>query len=47
MSLTSALYKALRVSRDVNAARRGTVGKRVARRVAGKITGRAMGRWLR
>lgn len=47
MSLTSALYKALRVSRDVNAVRRGKVGKRVARRVAGKITGRALGRIFR
>lgn len=47
MSFKSFVYSALKVSNDVNAVRRGKVGKRVARRVAGKITGRAMGRIFR
>ncbi len=29
---------------DVNAVKKGKVGKRVARRVAGKVTGRSLGK---
>lgn len=46
-SVKSWLYLGLRVSNDLNAVKRGTVGKRLARRVVGKATGRAMGRFLR
>ncbi|SET83746.1 hypothetical protein SAMN05216389_13611 [Oceanobacillus limi] len=42
MSLKSFLYKALKYSNDVNAVKKGKVGKRVGRRVAGKATGKAM-----
>ena len=44
MGLRSALYKAARIMGDVNVAKKGKVGKRVARRVAGKSTGRALGK---
>jgi hypothetical protein len=33
-------YRLLRLSNDVNAVRRGKVGRRVACRIAGKATGR-------
>ena len=40
MGLRNALYKvAARIMGDVNALRRGKVGKRVARRTVGKATG--------
>ncbi|MCR6095853.1 hypothetical protein [Salipaludibacillus agaradhaerens] len=42
MSIKSSLYKLLRISNDINAVKRGTIGKRVARRATGKITGRAI-----
>lgn len=38
------IYKALRISNDINAIRRGKVGKRIKRRVAGKATGRGIGK---
>jgi len=41
------LYLLARLLGDVNAVRRGTVGKRIARRVAGKITGRGLRRLFR
>ncbi|MGH9192112.1 MAG: hypothetical protein ACRDZ0_06515 [Acidimicrobiales bacterium] len=37
---SSLLYRLLRLSNDVNAVRRGRVGRRVARRLDGKATGR-------
>ncbi|WP_181186221.1 hypothetical protein [Alkalicoccus urumqiensis] len=42
VSLKSFLYKALRISNDINAVRRGRVGRRVGRRVTGKATGKMM-----
>ena len=39
-------YKALAVSNDVNAVRKGKVGRRIVRRIAGRLSGKAMGRWL-
>lgn len=36
------LYKLSRVLGDVNAVKRGTVGKRVGRRVAGRQTGKLL-----
>lgn len=44
--IRSALYWFARVLGDVNAVRRGTVGKRVARRLAGKGTGRLLRRLI-
>jgi hypothetical protein len=47
MSLRSSLYKLARILGDVNAVKRGTVGRRVGRRVAGRVTGRGLGRLFR
>jgi len=44
VNIRSLLYKTARVMGDVNAARKGTVAKRVARRTAGRMTGRALGK---
>lgn len=42
--IRSMLYKSARVLGDVNAVKRGKVGKRLARRAAGRVTGRGLGR---
>ena len=42
MNIRSLLYKTARIMGDVNAVKKGTVGKRVARRAAGKVTGRGL-----
>ncbi|WP_199256749.1 hypothetical protein [Alteribacillus sp. YIM 98480] len=42
--LRSALYKTAKILGDINAVKRGTVGKRVGRRIAGKGTGRLLGK---
>lgn len=36
------LYWLAKIMGDVNAVRRGRVGKRIARRAAGKVTGRGL-----
>jgi len=41
------LYKTARIMGDVNAVKKGTVGRRIGRRVAGKITGRGLGKIFR
>lgn len=41
------IYKLLRISNDMNAIRRGKVGKRIGRRVAGRVTGKAIRRLFR
>lgn len=41
------LYALARFLGDVNAVKRGRVGRRVGRRIAGKATGRALGRLFR
>ncbi|MEI3596735.1 MULTISPECIES: hypothetical protein [unclassified Oceanobacillus] len=38
------IYKLLRISNDMNAIRRGKIGKRLGRRLLGKITGKGIGR---
>jgi hypothetical protein len=43
----SLLYKLARILGDVNAVKKGTVGRRVARRAAGKLTGRGLGKLFR
>lgn len=40
MKLKSIIYKALRISNDINAVRRGQVGKRIGRRVSGRFAGK-------
>lgn len=41
------LYAVARLLGDVQAVRKGTVGRRVARRVVGRATGRGIGRLFR
>lgn len=40
--MRSFLYKLARLLGDVNAVKKGRVGKRVARRAAGRMTGKGM-----
>lgn len=40
MSFKSAIYKALRISNDLNAIAKGKAGRRIGRRIYGKATGR-------
>lgn len=47
MSFRSFLYFLARLLGDVNAVRRGRVGKRIARRAAGRLTGRLLRRLFR
>ncbi len=44
MDTRSMLYEVARLMGDVNAVKKGTVGKRVGRRAAGKATGRGLGK---
>jgi len=46
-STRSLLYALARLLGDVNAVKKGKVGKRVGRRLAGKATGRGLRRLLR
>jgi len=41
------LYKLARLMGDFQAARRGTMGRRIARRLAGRSTGRALRKLFR
>jgi hypothetical protein len=41
------LYKLLALSNDVNAVRKGRIGRRIGRRLYGKATGRLAGRIFR
>jgi hypothetical protein len=41
------LYWLARLLGDVNAVKRGPVGRRIGRRAAGKLTGRGLGRLFR
>jgi len=41
------LYKLARILGDVNAVKKGRVGRRVGRRVAGRATGRGLGKLFR
>lgn len=42
MSLKSTIYKILRIWNDVDAIKKGTIGKRMGRRVAGKTAGKTI-----
>ena len=41
------LYKLARLIGDVNAVKRGRVGRRISRRIAGRATGKGLGRLFR
>lgn len=45
--IRSVLYGAAKLLGDVQAVRRGRVGRRIGRRVSGKMTGRLLGRIFR
>jgi hypothetical protein len=47
MSLTRQIYRLLRIRNDINAVRRGTIGRRLARRAYGRSTGRLARRMFR
>lgn len=42
--IRSLLYNVAKILGDVNAVKKGKIGKRVTRRVAGKVTGKLMGK---
>lgn len=42
MSLKSTVYKILRIWNDVDAVRKGRIGKRIGRRVAGRTSGKIL-----
>ncbi|WP_176791525.1 hypothetical protein [Thalassobacillus cyri] len=42
MSLKSTIYKVSRVWNDIDAVRKGKIGRRIGRRAAGKATGKIM-----
>jgi hypothetical protein len=44
MTFRGFLYGLARFLGDVNAVKKGKVGRRIGRRIAGKATGRALGR---
>jgi hypothetical protein len=41
------LYTLARLMGDVNAVKKGTIGKRIGRRIVGRMTGRGIGRLFR
>lgn len=45
--LRNLLYKLARILGDVNAVKKGRVGKRVGHRVAGRATGKGLGKLFR
>lgn len=40
--MKSTIYKLLRISNDINAVKKGKVGKRIGRRVAGRAAGKTI-----
>jgi len=46
-SVRSSLYLLARLMGDINAVKKGRVGRRIGRRIAGRVTGRALGRLFR
>ncbi|WP_179134478.1 hypothetical protein [Oceanobacillus timonensis] len=42
MSLKSSIYKILRIWNDVDAVKKGRVGKRIGRRVTGRAAGKSI-----
>ena len=46
-NMRSRMYKYSKILGDVQAVRKGRVGKRIGRRIGGKYTGRGLGRVFR
>lgn len=46
-SLRSSLYTLARLMGDINAVKKGRVGRRIGRRIAGRVTGKTLGRLFR
>lgn len=44
MSLKSKIYKMLRIWNDVDAVRKGKIGKRIGRRIVGRAAGKGIGK---
>ncbi|MFS0749512.1 hypothetical protein [Oceanobacillus sp. 1P07AA] len=44
MSLKSSIYKFLRIWNDVDAVKKGKVGKRIGRRIVGRAAGKGIGK---
>ena len=42
-----ALYKTAKILGDINAVKRGTIGRRVTHRISGKITARLLSKFVR
>ena len=42
MSLKSSIYKILRIWNDIDAIRKGKIGKRIGRRIAGRMAGKGI-----
>ena len=47
VNIRSLLYSVGKLMGDVNAVKKGKVGKRIGRRAAGKLTGRTLGKWFK
>ena len=47
MNIRSLLYFVAKLVGDVNAVKKGKVGKRIGRRAAGRLTGRTLGKWFK
>lgn len=41
------IYKMLRMSNDINAIKKGKIGKRFGRRLAGRISGKSIGKFFK
>lgn len=47
MGIKSWIYRALKISNDINAIQKGRVGRRIGRRIYGKLAGRLARRIFR
>jgi len=45
--MRSWLYFIAKILGDINAVKRGKIGRRIGRRIAGRLTGRALGHFFR
>lgn len=47
MNIKSLIYKALRISNDINAIKKGKVKQRIGRRVAGRAAGKMINKMFK
>lgn len=47
MSVKSMIYKALRISNDINAIKKGKIAQRVGRRITGRMTSKMMNKMFK